>query len=135
MVLQSRRFDAWEHHLAQTLGHHRSTLLSPQVPFASRLEVWQADAAAVVAIDGSGVVRLERSQPEGRAVLWLPRQGWVAERVNGEPVLAEPGSAMPFAATPACGCGGCRSCCPPSRSARPAPGPAAAAAISMGVGR
>ena len=94
MVLQSRRFDAWEHHLAQTLGHHRSTLLSPQVPFASRLEVWQADAAAVVAIDGSGVVRLERSQPEGRAVLWLPRQGWVAERVNGEPVLAESGSAM-----------------------------------------
>lgn len=93
-MLQTRHFDEWEHHLAQTLGHHRSTLLTPEVPFASRLEVREAGGATVVAIEGRSALRLERSQPEGLAVLWLPRQGWVAERVNGEPLVAEPGSAM-----------------------------------------
>jgi hypothetical protein len=91
--LQSRCFEEWEQHLRMTLGHHRSTLLTPEVPFASRMQVMDAGDGAVVAIEGCSAVRLKRSQPEERVVLWLPRQGWVAERVNGEPVVAEPGSA------------------------------------------
>jgi AraC-like DNA-binding protein len=77
-----------------THGHHRSTLLTPEVPFASRMQMMDAGEVAVVAIDGCSAIRLERSQPEDRVVLWLPRQGWVAERVNGEAVVAESGSAM-----------------------------------------
>lgn len=92
--LHSRCFEEWEQHLRMTLGHHRSTLLTPEVPFASRMQVMEAGDGAVVAIEGCSAVRLKRSQPEERVVLWLPRQGWVAERVNGEPVVAEPGSAM-----------------------------------------
>jgi len=92
--LQSVVFDEWAENLAQSLGNHRSTLLTPEIPFSSCLRISQVQQATVVAIEGTSSVRLEREQPSDRAVLWLPRQGWVKERLNGRSVLAEPGSVM-----------------------------------------
>jgi len=92
--LQSVLFDEWAENLAQSLGNHRSTLLTPEIPFSSCLRISQVGQATVLAIEGTSSVRLERVQPLDRAVLWLPRQGWVKERLNGRPVVAEPGSAM-----------------------------------------
>jgi AraC-like DNA-binding protein len=93
-ILETQHFEAWQLHLSQAIGHHRSTFLTPEIPFASRLEITRAGAVAVVSIQGQSSVRLHRTQPPDQGVLWLPQTGWVAEQVNGSPLLAEPGTAM-----------------------------------------
>lgn len=90
----TRQFDEWEHNLSQAIGHHRSTLLTPALPFFSRITVRQAEGVSTVALEGSSCLHLHRWQPPGQLLLWLPHQGWVDERINGQPVVAEPGSAM-----------------------------------------
>ena len=93
-LLETREFEEWEGHLSQAIGHHRSSLLTPALPFLSRMRVAQAGSVSVVAVEGQSSVRLHRHQPQDRVVLWLPRQGWVEERVNGISLIAEPGTAM-----------------------------------------
>lgn len=94
LVLETQQFEAWAHHLSQAIGHHESTLLTPEVPFFSRMEIACSGDISVVAIAGSSSVRLSRSQPDDRVVLWLPRCGWVADHVNGSLLVAEPGAAL-----------------------------------------
>lgn len=94
LVLETQQFEAWAHHLSQAIGHHESTLLTPEIPFSSRMEIACAGDVSVVAIAGSSSVRLSRSQPHDSVVLWLPRCGWVADHVNGSLLVAEPGSAL-----------------------------------------
>ncbi len=94
MLLETLHFEAWENHLSQAIGHHRSTLLTPGIPFSSRLEICRVGAVSVVSIEGQSSVRLLRTQPPDHGLLWLPQSGWVAELVNGSPLLAEPGNAM-----------------------------------------
>lgn len=93
-VLDTPRFEEWESLLDQTVGHHRSTLLTPEIPFHCRMQVVQAEQVGLMAVQGQSSVALHRHQPDDRIVLWLPRQGWVQERLNGREVVAEPGSAM-----------------------------------------
>lgn len=88
------QLEAWEHHLSQAIGHHSSTLLTPEIPFFSRMSVMKAEGVTAVALEGQSCLRLHRWQPPGQLLLWLPRSCWVHERINGQPVLAEPGTAM-----------------------------------------
>jgi len=90
----TRRFDEWEHHLSQAIGEHRSTLLTPEIPFLSRIGVMEGQGVTAVAFQGESSLRLHRWQPPGQLLLWLPQRGWVHERINGHPLLAEPGTAM-----------------------------------------
>ena len=90
----TRQFEEWEHHLSQAIGHHRSTLLTPEVPFTSRMTVFQAEGAAAVCLEGESSLRLHRWQPPSQLLLWLPQHGWVQDRINGRALLAEPGTAM-----------------------------------------
>jgi len=90
----THHFEEWDYHLSQTIGHHRSTLLTPAVPFFSRMTVWQAEGVSAVALEGTSCLHLHRWQPPDQLLLWLPQLGWVDDRINGQPVLAEPGSAM-----------------------------------------
>jgi len=90
----TRHFEEWDFHLSQAIGHHRSSLLTPEVPFLSRMTVWQDEGISAVAIEGESCLHLHRWQPPGQLLLWLARRGWVDDRINGQPVLAEPGSAM-----------------------------------------
>lgn len=92
--LNSSVFEEWQVHLEQAVGHHRSTLLTASIPFSSRMTLAQLGEVSIVALEGQSSLRLHRFQPSQRAVLWLPRQGWVEERLNGEALIAEPGSAM-----------------------------------------
>ncbi|GDX75838.1 hypothetical protein LBMAG41_09140 [Cyanobium sp.] len=90
----TRHFEEWEHHLSQAIGHHSSALLTPDIPFSSRTTVMQAEGVTAVALEGESCVHLHRWQPPGKLLLWLPRHGWVHDRINGQPVLAERGTAM-----------------------------------------
>jgi AraC-like DNA-binding protein len=90
----TRHFEEWEHHLSQAIGHHSSTLLTPEVPFASRMTLRQAEGVAAVALEGESSLRLHRWQPRDQLVLWLPQHGWVQDRINGQELVAEPGTAM-----------------------------------------
>ena len=93
-LLQTKHFDSWEQHLGQAIGHHRSQLLTPAIPFFSRLQIDSVCGVSVVAIQGESSLRLSRTQPPDHAVLWLPQRGWVADHVNGAALVAEPGTAM-----------------------------------------
>jgi len=90
----TRHFEEWEDQLSQAIGHHSSTLLTPEVPFCSNITVRQAEGVAAVSLEGESSLRLHRWQPPGQLLLWLPQQGWVQDRINGQQVLAEPGTAM-----------------------------------------
>jgi hypothetical protein len=90
----TRQFEEWEHHLSQAIGHHRSTLLTPEIPFSSSITVLQAEGASAVTLEGESSLRLHRWQPPSHLLLWLPQHGWVKDRINGQPLLAEPGTAM-----------------------------------------
>jgi len=90
----TRHFEEWEDQLSQAIGHHSSTLLTPEVPFCSSITVRQAEGVAAVSLEGKSSLRLHRWQPPGQLLLWLPQQGWVQDRINGQQVLAEPGTAM-----------------------------------------
>ncbi|MFN5116557.1 MAG: helix-turn-helix domain-containing protein [Cyanobacteriota bacterium] len=93
-LLETREFEEWENHLSQAIGHHRSSLLTPELPFFSRMQVARGAGVSVVALEGRSSVRLHRHQNMGQAVLWLPQSGWVEETLNGSPLVAEPGTAM-----------------------------------------
>lgn len=87
-------FEEWAHHLTAEIGHHSSILLSQDIPFSSAMKVVQMGDVSVIELAGSSSIRLHRHQPQDRVVIWLPREGWVQEMINGEIVCAEPGSAM-----------------------------------------
>jgi AraC-like DNA-binding protein len=93
-LLETQNFEVWEQHLGQAIGHHRSELLTPEIPFYSRLQIDSVCDVSVVAIEGTSSLRLKRTQPPDHAVLWLPQRGWVADHVNGAELVAEPGTAM-----------------------------------------
>ncbi|MFN5465270.1 MAG: helix-turn-helix domain-containing protein [Cyanobacteriota bacterium] len=92
--LHTLQFEEWEHQLASTIGHHSSSLLTPEIPFAASMEVIRSAEVAIVALEGSSSLRLHRHQPPDQVVLWLPQMGWVEEMVNGRGLVAEPGTAM-----------------------------------------
>jgi AraC-like DNA-binding protein len=91
---QTHLFDEWESQLASTIGHHSSCLLTPEIAFASSMEVIRSGDVTTVALEGRSSLRLYRHQGPDQIVLWLPRMGWVEERVNGQSLVAEPGTAM-----------------------------------------
>jgi hypothetical protein len=95
-VHKSVVFEEWSDHLTATIGHHSSTPLSPEIPFSATMKVFEWDEVSVVQLSGSSSIRLHRHQPDDRVVIWLPVEGWVQERVNGEMRCAEPGTAMVF---------------------------------------
>lgn len=90
----TREFDEWDSQLASAIGHHRSCLLTPRIPFVSSMEVIHSGSVSMVALEGRSSIRLHRHQAPGHVVLWLPQSGWVEEMVNGCSLLAEPGTAM-----------------------------------------
>jgi AraC-like DNA-binding protein len=87
-------FDEWHAHLASAIGHHKSSLLTPDIPFVSSIEAIHSENVSMVALEGRSSLRLHRHQAPGQAVLWLPQSGWIEEIVNGHPLVAEPGTAM-----------------------------------------
>lgn len=93
-LLETREYEEWESHLSQAIGHHRSSLLTPEFPFFSRMQVARGEGVSVVALEGRSSVRLHRHQSMDQALLWLPQSGWVEETLNGNPLVAEPGTAM-----------------------------------------
>ncbi|MEB3200534.1 MAG: helix-turn-helix domain-containing protein [Synechococcaceae cyanobacterium] len=86
-------FGCWEAAVASTLGHHRSERLQVSVPFAAHFRVGQVGGVGILHINGRGRLRLIREQ-QGLSVLWLPLRGMTAERINGQPLLAEPGTGL-----------------------------------------
>jgi AraC-like DNA-binding protein len=94
-LLDSDDFGRWEATVANTLGHHRSTLLTPSEPFEARLRSGQLGDFKVVHIQGRGRLRLKREQCH-HSVLWLPLRGMTRERINGREWLAEPGNGLLF---------------------------------------
>ncbi len=94
-VLSTDSFEPWEAAVAANLGHHRSELLSPRVPFAARLRLGGLGGFTVLHLSGRGRLRLTREQC-GRGVLWLPLRGMSQERINGGEWLAEPGTGLLF---------------------------------------
>jgi AraC-like DNA-binding protein len=92
-VLDTNDFGCWEAAVATTLGHHRSERLGPREPFQARFRAGRIGGYQVLHIQGRGRLRLSREQREN-SVLWLPLRGMTRERVNGQPWLAEPGTAL-----------------------------------------
>jgi len=93
--LDSDDFGRWEASVAQTLGHHRSELLTPSEPFEARMRSGQLGDCMVLHIQGRGRLRLKREQCH-HSVLWLPLRGMTQERINGREWLAEPGNGLLF---------------------------------------
>jgi hypothetical protein len=58
----TRHFEEWEDQLSQAIGHHSSTLLTPEVPFCSSITVRQAEGVAAVSLEGKSSLRLHRWQ-------------------------------------------------------------------------
>ncbi len=58
------------------------------------MQIIRSADVSVVEIDAHSSVRLSRTQPHDRLVLWLPQHGWVSECLNGSPLVVEPGAAM-----------------------------------------
>jgi AraC-like DNA-binding protein len=94
-VLNTHDFDCWEAAVANTLGHHRSELLSPTNPFQAHFRIGRVGAFSVLHLQGRGRLRLNREQRE-QTVLWLPLRGITEERINGQSWLAEPGTGLLF---------------------------------------
>lgn len=94
-TLDTEDFSCWEAAVASTLGHHHSELLSADQPFQARLRSSQVGAYTVLQIQGQGRLRLSREQCL-HSVLWLPVRGMTQESINGETVLAEPGTGLMF---------------------------------------
>lgn len=93
-LLDSQDFDHWQTIVGCTLGHHRSRLIGSGWPFRARLSCGQAGPFQLVHLCGQGALELERTQPQTHGVFWLPCQGFADERINGEPLRAEPGQAL-----------------------------------------
>ncbi len=81
--------------MANTLGHHRSELLSPTNAFQAHFRVGRVGTFSVLHLQGRGRLRLNREQRE-QSVLWLPLRGVTEERINGQSWLAEPGTGLLF---------------------------------------
>lgn len=94
-VLNTHDFSCWEAAVANTLGHHRSELLTPSEPFAAGMRSGQLEDCTLVQIQGCGRLRLKREQCH-QGVLWLPLRGMTKERINGQEWLAEPGDGLLF---------------------------------------
>jgi AraC-like DNA-binding protein len=94
-VLNTHDFGCWETAVANTLGHHRSELLTPSDSFAAHLRSGQLGEVTVVHIQGRGRLRLRREQCH-QSLLWLPLRGMTQERINGREWLAEPGHGLLF---------------------------------------
>lgn len=94
-VLNTEDFGCWEASVATTLGHHRSELLSPSLPFQAHFRLGRVGPFSVLHLRGRGRLRLCREQRE-QSVLWLPLRGITAERINGQSWLAEPGTGLLF---------------------------------------
>lgn len=95
LLLDTQDFGCWQAVVGQTLGHHRSDLLSPREPFEARFQIAQVGAYSVLHLRGKGRLRLLREQMH-HCVLWLPLQGISQEQVNGDAWLVEPGQALLF---------------------------------------
>lgn len=91
---QTDNFGEWSHRLCTAIGHHKSELLSSDIAFAATMDIFQKSNISVINLTGRSSVRLHRFQALDQIVLWLPRMGWVAETLNGKPLVAESGSAM-----------------------------------------
>jgi AraC-like DNA-binding protein len=91
---QTNLFEEWESQLSLAIGHHSSSLLTPDIAFSSTIEVTRSSEVSAVELIGYSSVRLHRHQPCDQVVLWLPRSGWVCETLNGHPLVAEPGTAL-----------------------------------------
>jgi AraC-like DNA-binding protein len=94
-VLHTHDFGCWEAAVANTLGHHRSELLSPTNAFQAHFRVGRVGAFSVLHLQGRGRLKMNREQRE-QSVLWLPLQGVTEERINGQSWLAEPGTGLLF---------------------------------------
>ncbi|MBM5818190.1 MAG: hypothetical protein FJ083_16955 [Cyanobacteria bacterium K_Offshore_surface_m2_239] len=94
-LLETNDFSQWEAAVAQTLGHHRSELLSLREPFHAHLRAGALGGYGVVHLKGQGRLRLTRTQA-ATWVLWLPLQGLTEERINGTPWLSDPGTGLLF---------------------------------------
>jgi len=94
-VLNTHDFGCWEASVANTLGHHRSELLSSPDQFQAHFRVGRVGAFSVLHLKSRGRLRLNREQRE-HSVLWLPLRGISEERINGESWLAEPGTGLLF---------------------------------------
>lgn len=94
-VLDTTDFGCWHESVAVTLGHHRSRLLTTGKGFEAHMRIAQAEGLGVLHLCGKGQLDLLREQCE-HAVLWLPIRGISEELVNGEPWLAERGTALLF---------------------------------------
>lgn len=95
-VHKSLIFEEWAHHLSTAIGHHSSAPLSPEIPFSATMKVAQLSDVSMIKLAGSSSIRLHRYQPLDRILIWLPREGWVHERINGTTICAEPGTATIF---------------------------------------
>ncbi|MFI0401673.1 MAG: helix-turn-helix domain-containing protein [Cyanobium sp.] len=94
-VLDTKDFGCWEASVAKTLGHHSSELLSPSQPFKAHFRMGSVGPFSVLHLQGCGRLRLNREQRE-QSVLWLPLRGITEERINGQSLLAEPGTGLLF---------------------------------------
>jgi len=94
-VLNTHDFGCWEASVVNTLGHHRSELLSPSNQFQAHFRVGRVGAFSVLHLRGRGRLKLNREQCD-QSVLWLPLRGISQERINGESWLAEPGTGLLF---------------------------------------
>jgi AraC-like DNA-binding protein len=94
-VLHTDDFGCWQSALANTLGHHRSELLSPAKAFRAHFRMGSLGPFTVLHLQGRGRLRLNREQRE-QSLLWLPLRGISEERINGQSWLAEPGSGLLF---------------------------------------
>ena len=94
-LLQSKDFGEWESAVANSLGHHRSRLVSNSLPFEASIRCSSVDEFSVLLLQGRGQVELLREQVD-HAVLWMPLQGLSQETINGTEHLAEPGMALLF---------------------------------------
>jgi len=93
--LDTGDFGLWHASVEQTLGHHHSHLFSPTHDFQAHMRFGRVDDLGVMHLSGKGQLELVREQCD-HAVLWLPIHGISEELVNGEPWLAEPGTALLF---------------------------------------
>jgi AraC-like DNA-binding protein len=94
-ILNTKDFSEWEAEMASSVGSHHTQLLDKGTNFTARIKHGRTGDLDLLHLQGSGRLELERTQP-GRALLWVPLQGRIEERVNGELFDASPGRPLLF---------------------------------------
>lgn len=95
-LLSSDDLDDWRLRVGHLLGPHeiRQGDAARGMPFHHRIRSASAGPLQLVEFRGGGSFALERIQAPDRAVLWLPNQGVVEERVEGCTLQPHPGMGL-----------------------------------------